>query len=371
MSTTSSTIAQEGCKNYTLSERTQTILWIASVPISVLCGAAILFCFAAVTSYINNKKKKGSKNSNFLSMSRKASPRAVSVNDLSSRNDMLAATSTLRLSRKSKESGGMRMHYILLAAVFATILRLIVELMLLFYSQVSDKACDALVKIDIAFTAFCLHLCHFQLWMRQHVFFSNPVLKQYRPRFFTHISYLTYPFMVLAVLLVTFLHIWWRDYENNNNKVCQPQENGKVTVYLPYGLQSCCCVFINLLTTFLFVYPIIRHNAKMKACRLNKSNKIVAKQSERRTQRHWQNLKMKAASLTRLVKKAVMSCFVIIVFDSLAAFVVMYLPTNLPTCFISVTFEIDILVNLLFLIYAYPEWQDFFFLCCNNRYYEP
>jgi len=343
---------------FRLSNKTQEILWIVCVPTSILHATIILYGLLAVIVLYVNKNiccTKGSNNGKQTVL------KTISLPDLSPRADFSGHVVSGSLTRNGSEVVGIYMHHVLLAAVISATLRIICEQLIIFYT----KNCDVFAKINILLTGFSIHFCHWYLWLRQHIFFSNPVLRQYRPRIFTFFSFIWCPMMIIGFAVNTVVHMWYRKYTNFRN-VCQG-EDLKVEIYKPFVILAGTCTANQIFLTFLFIYPIMRHNSKMKACRIHQTCKIVSRDSARKTQRQLTSLKMKSALLSRLIKKAFVSCIIAIIVDCLAALSFIWIPQSIPACTLSTIYEFVVISNILCVIYTYPEWQNILFVCCNQQ----
>ena len=360
-----------GNDTFLISFVTQKDLWIVCIPVSILNAIFILYGLFAVIvlvvrkgiCFLTTSSRKGINSNN-----KQTVLKTISLPDLSPKSDYSGRIGTAgSLTRNGTEVVGIYMHYVLLAALVSSVLRIISEQMIIFYAH-SSYICDVLAKIDIVLTGLSIHFCHWYLWLRQHIFFSNPVLRQYRPRVFTCFSFTLCPLMLGGFFLNALIHSWYRGY-TNDNMICLADNNTKLEIHTPYGMLAGSCAVVQIILTFLFVYPIIRHNAKMKDCGIPQTTKIVSRDSARRTQRQWSNVKMKSALLSRIVKKAIISCLIATTIDCLAALSFIWLPQNVPACAMSAIYEYVVIVNILCVIYTYPEWQNILFVCCGQQDY--
>jgi len=242
-----------------------------------------------------------------------------------------------------KKDPGKMMYTILLVAFFLNFLRGLEEQVLVFAGNYSDIACNVLSKVMVVLTALTLHFCHIFLWCRQASFYNNPLLKHLRSRKLRIVSTSAYILMLLTLLSSLFLHLWWRDYKRTTFGCFARTELDKLKPHVPFIFLAASTATIQLTMTGLFVYPIVTHNRQMgQMSRVNSTNgRTKSKQAER---------------LLRCVKRALFSGTLGIGTDAVGAFLAIWLPENLPTAVISVTYELNLLLNLICLLYTYNSW---------------
>ena len=354
--------------SFSISTSVKEILWIVCIPTSIINAIVIFFCLFGVVLFVSKKKVSHGMRNGMELRNKHTILKTLSLTDLSSKNDFGASYKISSFSKSNDDAIGMCMHYFLLAAIICAALRIICEQIIIHFSEKSNLACNGLAKTDIFLTGLTVHFCHWYLWFRQHLFFSNPVLRQYRPRIFTCLSFTACPLMLVGFFINLLIHVWWRDY-TVVERFCLPDWPAKMDPYGPYIMVAGSCAFLHIFLTFLFVYPIMRHNAKMKSCkirRVEQKPKIVSRESDRRAQRHWTNLKMKSAVLSRMVKKAVISCLIAVLIDCIVALFLAWLSPTLPTCFLSILYEAALICNVLCVLYTYPDWENILLICCGQ-----
>lgn len=355
-----------------LSPYTQKILWFICIPVSIVTGSLITFFSISVAYFVRSKtyqRQKRVYGSDATKESPKTGKVAVSFTEISPENESGSTFTNRCPSIKEKsDHDGMILHYTLLLVVGVACLRIPVELLIIFVSGYSNSTCNILAKVMVVFTAIGIHGCHCFLWLRQYIILSNPILKRTRTKVLLYISYATYAVMLTTFTITMVLHIWWRDYINVND-LCQPEiASEKTSVYVPFGFLAASTVTIQISLTFLFVYPLLHHNRKMKAYKNGANAQIGMKNvNDKRQDRFWIVMSSRSVVLNKMVKRAIISSTVCVTTDAIGAISIVWSPTDLPICVLSVLYELNILLNLVCLFYTYSEWRKILFPC---KYYK-
>ena len=248
-------------------------------------------------------------------------------------------------SKKSKTSkcASQVLHIVLLVTLSLNLMRGVVELLFFFVEKNSDYACNVLARLMISFTGFAIHGNVVFLWLRQHIFYSNPVVKHLRPKGKKYISLITYLEMIVTLSVCLGLHLWWRDYTTADG-LCRPIVGSqRVSPVVAFGLVAFSTVTIQISLTFLFVYPLLAHRKQVKKL------KIVTQKSR------------SAARQLDCIKRALIGATIGITTDIVGSFVSILLPEDLPLYVLSVIYELDISLNILCILYTYKCWKDIVF----------
>ena len=235
------------------------------------------------------------------------------------------------------------LHFVLLITLGVNLLRGIVELLLFFVGGHSDGICKLLTSLMIVFTGFAMHGSVWFLWMRQHIFYSNPVVEHLGPKGKKYISILTYLEMVITLVTIASIHLWWRDYTASNG-LCRPLIGSqKISPVVAFGMVTVSTVFTQISLTYLFVYPQFVHKKRVK-----KLKKVAEKSRS-------------TAQLVKCIKRALTSATIGITTDVVGSVASMMLPEDLPVFVLSVIYELDINLNILCIFYTYPCWKKIVF----------
>ena len=195
----------------------------------------------------------------------------------------------------------------------------------------------------ISFTGFAIHGNVVFLWLRQHIFYSNPVVEHLRPNGKKYISLITYLEMITTLSVCLGLHLWWRDY-TTADRLCRPTAGSqRVSPVVAFGLVAFSTVTIQISLTFLFVYPLLAHRKQVK------NLKIVTQ---------------KSSSTSRqldYIKRALIGATIGITTDIVGSFVFILLPEDLPLYVLSVIYELDISLNIFCILYTFKCWKDIVF----------
>ena len=275
-----------------------------------------------------------------------------------------AATQKSRANKKLVRYKKL-LHYILFVVVLLTLVRALPEAALLHFGNTSDQLCDIFTKVVIVFSAVIIYGVHCFLWVRQQVISTNPILKETRPRFFHFVSYFTCVFMILVLIGCIIILIFWSNYYEVDN-ICQPDiESERFSVAIPFGVLSVSTAIIQFLLSFLFVYPIVNNNRKLKSHKGRKSVKIYNRPSDRIAEKSRSVLRKKSETLKETVKRSLLCSTIIVVTDCFGAAAIIWLPSNLPCAVVAATYHLNMVLNIVCLFYTYGEWKRFFVPCLH------
>ena len=325
------------------------LLWQILVVTSATCLAITTYLLVGVVLFV--KHEKFDKSRRGRASSRLNASITGPINGQPNENEMISRhrRTSNSPSHRRKLRPVYSMHFVLLLTLVVNFIRGIIEQLIFFYGGTSDQACDVLTKLMIGFTALAIHGCVVFLWLRQYVFYANPLLHKIRRKSLRVFSYFTYVEMVVTVLTCLVLHIWWRDYTSFDG-LCRPAlGTRKVSPYVPYLVLVVSTVSIQLSLTFLFVYPIFVHNRQMK--RHKKRNPVQNKEDPNYVSKS-------TLRLLQCVKRALVGVTVSISTDIAGALVAIWLPEDMPLFVLSTLYELDIMLNVFCLIYTYVDWKE-------------
>ena len=157
------------------------------------------------------------------------------------------------------------MHYELLLILAINVVRASLEQLLLFIGDFSDQACNHLSHALVILNAITIHFCIVFLWLRQYVFYTNPLMKKFRPKGLQCISFAIY-FEIMAGMGVTCIsiYIWWRDYTTADG-LCRPLTvSTEISPLLGYGPIILSVGATQISMTYLFVFPIVSYKNYLK-----------------------------------------------------------------------------------------------------------
>ena len=322
------------------------VLWYFLAVVSSVCLFLTLYLLLCVVVFIKRSSFNMKRSNSVIQVRQQRSGSAGET-----LNEMATPKRASR-SRKidsSSTTAARWMHFVLLITLLLSLGRSIIEILLFFYAGNSSHACDVLAKVMIGFTAFAIHGCVVFMWLRQYVFYTNRWLKNLCSKKLKAISYFTYFEMVTTVLACLVLHIWWRDYVATNG-YCRPQKGSRrLSAFVPYGILALSTVTIQIFLTFLFVYPIVKHNKQMKQYKDSQTvqnEEFNSKSSKSRTR------------LIECVKRTLVGTTIAITTDVAGAIVAIWLPEEMPLFVLSFLYEVDILLNIFCLFYTYVDWRN-------------
>ena len=244
---------------------------------------------------------------------------------------------------KTSKHASQVLHIVLLVTLGLNLMRGVVELLLFFVEKNYDYACNVLARLMISFTGFAIHGNVVFLWLRQHIFYSNPIVEHLRPKGKKYISLITYLEMIVTLSVCLGLHLWWRDYTTADG-LCRPTVGSqRVSPVVAFGLVAFSTVTIQISLTFLFVYPLLAHRKQVKKLK-------IATQKSRSTSRQ-----------LGCIKRALIGATIGITTDIVGSFASILLPEDLPLYVLSVIYELDISLNILCISYTYQYWKDIVF----------
>ncbi|XP_078485641.1 uncharacterized protein LOC144744577 [Ciona intestinalis] len=329
-------------------DKTSIILWYVCEIVSLICGLFVVYLMLCVILFVRRQLTSQTTNhvQRFKSTIRTCNRRTNS----SSSNEGEDSTKANRPGLKElKNDPGKWMYLALFSTLIVAFLRFVNEQMILMHGNDSDHKCNVYSKVMIILTGFCIHGCLVFLWCRQLAFYANPLLRHIRANWLVRLSYVTYLHMFSTLTISMVLHLWWRDYTVQQDSCTPSVESYKTTVYVPFVFLVISTISIQLLLTFLFVYPIICHNRQMR-------NRVPPKSPTLPTRSRCTS--GSRVRLFKCVKRALVSATLGITTDVVGALVAMWLPNNIPMFGLSVLYHLNIILNILCLFFTYVDWTD-------------
>ena len=234
-------------------------------------------------------------------------------------------------------------HILLLVTLGLNLMRGVVELLLFFKGGYSDNICELLTALMIGFTGFAMHGCGVFLWMRQHIFYSNLLIKHLKPKGRKYISLITYLEIVVTLIVNVSIHLWWRNYTTSDG-LCRPVVGShKIPPFVAFGLVAFSTVTVQVSLTYLFAYPLITHKKQVKK---------LAKATE--TSRS-------TSQFLECIKRVLIGATIGITTDIVGTLVSILLPEDFPIFILSVIYELDISLNIVCIFYTYRYWKNIVF----------
>lgn len=323
------------------------ILWQILVVVSATCLAITIYLLVGMILFV--KYEKFNNNRRSRTASRLNASVTGPINGQQNENELVARKSSGLLKKKRTLRTSYYMHLVLILTLIINLVRGVIEQLIFFYGGHSDYACDILTKLMIGFTGLAIHGCVVFLWLRQYIFYANPLLKKIRRKSLRNFSYVTYVEMVVTVLTCLVIHIWWRNYTSSDG-ICRPALGSrKVSPYIPFLTLVFSTVTIQMSLTFLFVYPIVCHNSHMKLHK--KKNSLQNKDDSNQ-------VSPSTIRLLRCVKRALVGMTIGISTDIAGALVAIWLPEDMPLFVLSTLYELNITLNIFCLIYTYVDWKE-------------
>jgi len=232
------------------------------------------------------------------------------------------------------------MHYVLLTVISINLLRGLLEQLIFLIGGTSDYICSILTSLTIGLVGFAIYFAVLFLWMRQYVFYTNPITKRLSPRGLRCISSATIIEMIVALMINLSIHLWWRDYTASDG-ICRPLVGSRrIPVYLAFGIIVVTTVTHHILLTFLFLYPLIAHKKQMK-----QHNHKAFKASR------------SAERLLQCIKRTLIGSTIAITTDFFVSIASIALPEGMPMYALSVIFELNITLSLCCHLYTYANWK--------------
>ena len=345
-------------KTSCLTKDEQILLWNISVGVSVFCSVLGLYFTITVTVFIckqspNEMSQWAPKSSKEFNQRGRTLTSDISVGSTS-----IYRKSTLKKSRANKKLANFKklLHYILFLVMLLILLRALEEATLLHFGNASNTMCDVFSKIWIVWTALVIFSCHSFLWVKQQAIFSNPILKEIRTRFFHYLSCVTLVFMVLVLVGCSVTLILWSNYHVVDG-ICQPDIGSQqFSLALSFGITSGLTAIIQFFVSFLFVYPIVYNNRKLKSHEARKDAK-----------KSWSLFGKKSESLNETVKRTLLCSTITITTDFLEAAIAMLFPPNIPCAVVAAAYHLNVVLNAVCLFCTYSEWRKFFVPCLQNK----
>ena len=233
-------------------------------------------------------------------------------------------------------------YAMLIVLVFKIAAATLLQLMF-FVGNSSDLMCSVLTKLLTMVYGATVYCCMLFLWLRQHVFHANPLMKKLSPKGLKWISLAAYIEMVGAFVSCAFIHMWWRDL-STSDEICRPKLESKISPVFAYGFVAFTTVTIQITLTYLFVYPLISYKKQMKR-RHNKEQK-----KSRSTKR-----------LMQCIKRSLTATTIAISSDVIGSLVLIWFYQDFPIYFFAAVYEIGVLFNIFCLIYTFPTWKSILF----------
>lgn len=139
----------------------------------------------------------------------------------------------------------------------------------------TDKKCYASVSVSTVFYTLSLYPVYIFLWMRQSIFYANPVLSHILNPIVTFFSYATLLVMLVGGAILGVLYILpgvtgWQHVASASG--CRDVNNNRVRFDLVPMLFVCFVVSFQISLLALFLYPLL--TKKMKRYR-NSSNQVA------------------------------------------------------------------------------------------------
>ena len=344
----------------------QKLIWNISVGLSSFCSALVLYFSVTVIVFICKQAAHKTPQWTTKSQNSVSSRRTVLLPDITvDSSSVLHHHVSTQKSRANKKLARYKklLHFILFVVVLLILVRAVLEAALLHFGNTSDQLCDIFSKVVIVSSAVTIYGVHCFLWMRQQVISTNPILKETRPRFVHYVSYITYVFMILVLIGCIVILLFWSDYHVMDD-ICQRDiESERFSVAIPFGILSVSTAIIQFLLSFLFVYPIVRNNRKLKAHKGRKRAKIYVRPSDRNAEKSWSVLREKSEILNKTVKRSLLCSTIIVTTDFMSAAVAIWFHSNIPRATLSAIYHLNMVLNIVCLFYTYGEWKKFFVPC--------
>ena len=361
----SSTTTPSTTINYTtpfdLSTDEQMLLWNISAGISTFCTLLVLYFSSSVTSFIRKKTSKKSLQWAPTSPNQFNKRVAVALPNTTNSSPFFRKAATHK-SRADRELVRYKkvLHYILFVIMFLALLRALEEAALLYFGNTSDLLCDIFSKLSTVLTAVVIYGCHCFLWVRQRVISSNPILKGTQPPFVHHVSNVTFVFMALALLGSIAILVFWTNYHAIGG-ICQADiASQHFSVAIPFGISSGLTAVIQLLLSFLFVYPSIYYKQKLKSRKEKEKAKIYKRPRNRNANKSQSAFSKKLETLNQTVKRSLVCSTITITTDCLGPAAVIFFPSNITCAVIAVSYHVNVVLNIVCLFFTYNKWKKLF-----------
>ena len=247
-----------------------------------------------------------------------------------------------KLNRKGRKNQILH-HAMLIILVFKITAATLLQMMF-FIGNNSDLICSVLTKLLVFVGGTTVYCCMVFLWLRQHIFYANPLMKKLSPKGLKWISLAAYIEMVGTFVSCAFIHIWWRNYSTANG-ICRPMVGSiKLSPVFAYGFVASSTITIQITLTYLFVYSLVSYKKQINQ-RHNKAQK-KARSTER---------------LMECIKRALAGTTIAISSDVIGSLIIIWFPQDLPSYSAMVVYEMGVLFNIFCLIYTFPTWRSILF----------
>lgn len=153
---------------------------------------------------------------------------------------------------------GKRLYLMLVLASGLAVLRMISDHIVAFTSSYSDNMCFGTIAVSTVLYASGLFSVYLFLWMRQNIFYANPVLSKVLNKAVAFLSWCCLILMIISAVCLTVLYnvpyVNGWDYQVTEDG-CKGVliANGEVVA----GLATAATTTFQVLLLMLFVYPLI------------------------------------------------------------------------------------------------------------------
>lgn len=173
------------------------------------------------------------------------------------------ALKTERLARNSERLAFAGRMLCILSALFAFGSSLVHALNILIQKDSmialhNQTSCVALYRLQSWLTAASTTTVYAFLWVRQRVFYIDPLLRRLNNTAIAYLSFIVLGLWVVYFLGISVIHLGVLDRVILTNGACIVPLSSRVITY--YSLTSWigCCLFMQLFLLMLFVYPLLR-----------------------------------------------------------------------------------------------------------------
>ena len=158
------------------------------------------------------------------------------------------------------------LYYLCVASVVLALFRNVCNLAVVFTGWQSDHMCRTAVNASYVLYALCLFFVFLFLWLRQNMFYRNPLLSQIINPF----AILTSWFLLLFLIVGTALFIVFHMFPQLIDRTFQATPSGcrDVSVqkqFVPSALIYC-TVLTHILLLVLLSFPLLSHSTRPYSC---------------------------------------------------------------------------------------------------------
>lgn len=159
----------------------------------------------------------------------------------------------------------------------AFVLRLISNHFVAFLGWQSDELCYATVTASTVMFCVALYPIYIFLWVRQSIFYTNPVIRKGLNVWVTRISWFTLVFMILTGLTIPFLYnipaVTGWEYRVTEEGCMEVSED---SVELIPAISAAFTIIFQIVLLGLFTYPLLsKEMAKFRAPKSASPNKSI------------------------------------------------------------------------------------------------